>query len=185
MPIFTRSIHTLQNFRSKHGCRCGEIGMGVTKRDSRLVSLMRRIVRLSYPASGSAVAIFIALLIAILVIPGDGNPGHILIIAVCGFCGLLFWLRRRAKLLVTIGLCIVTILLSFPVAITLRDIAPELMADPCIGQSIIGWMLRFLPAALLAVGITQWLHTRSWVMIAIAVIPFGTEIGYLTCFGSA
>ena len=71
-------------------------------------------------AAGSALSTAIGLFVGLL-IPGDGNPGHLFLIVVCGFCGWLFWLRRGSSVLATIGICFVVILFSWPIAGALRN----------------------------------------------------------------
>ena len=71
-------------------------------------------------AVGSALSTAIGLFVGLL-IPGDGDTGHLFLIVVCGFCGWLFRLRRGRSVLATIGICFVVILLSWPIALALRD----------------------------------------------------------------
>jgi uncharacterized membrane protein YccC len=90
------------------------------------ISILRRIAVQAKLALGSAIATVLGLTVGLL-IPGDGNAGHLLIIVVCGLCGWIFWLRRGKSLLATIGICLVLILFSYPVALELRDMTHVLM----------------------------------------------------------
>ncbi len=97
-----------------------------TREESTTPGILRLITVHLKLALGSAVATVLGLAVGML-IPGDGNPGHLLCIAVCGVCGWLFWIRRGRSVLATIGICILLIVLSWPIALALRDATHILM----------------------------------------------------------
>jgi hypothetical protein len=124
-------------------------------------------------------AILLGLFIG-LFIPGDFNPAHIFSIAICGFCGLVFYLVRRKSVITAIGICVIIIMVSWPIAIALRDASDILMPDRITGQHVYGWLCWLLPPALFFSGIIHWRQTRSWLVFAIAVIPLSVLIGYIS-----
>jgi hypothetical protein len=129
--------------------------------------------------NGYALSLLTGLFAGVLFVPGDGNPGHIFAIAVVGFCGLLLWVRRTANMFANIGLCIVLMVVSWPIGLALRDSTAVLMPDLSAGHLIIGWLWRLLPAALLVTGTARWAHTRSWAVLAIAILPLSAQIAYV------
>jgi hypothetical protein len=92
----------------------------------RALGVFRLIIGYLKLALGSAVATVLGLAVGML-IPGDGNPGHLLHIALCGVCGWLFWIRRGRSVLATIGICILLIVFSWPIGLALRDSTELLM----------------------------------------------------------
>jgi hypothetical protein len=113
-----------------------------------------------------------------LFIPGDGNPGHLLFVAVCGFCGLLVWFRRGKSVLATLGICVLVIVLSWPIALGLRNSSdvPEMVA----GQSALRWLFLSVLATMFLTGILHWLRTRHWMIPALAAAPLGILICYVS-----
>jgi hypothetical protein len=125
-------------------------------------------------------AIFFILLglFAGIFIPGDGNPGHIFSIAICGVSGLIFWLRRGKSILATIVFCLIVIILSWPIAIGLRNVTEMLTPDMSEGLNILWWLHWILPLAIFLTGLIYWWRIRNWIIFALAIIPIGILIGY-------
>lgn len=129
--------------------------------------------------SGCVLCLLIGLLAGVLFVPGDGNPGHILSVAVIGLCGLLLWVGRKGSILTSAGLCFLLMVVCWPIAIVCRDATSVLMPDFNTGHLILGWLRRLLPAALLVVGTARWTQSRNWAVLLVAVLPFSAQMGYI------
>jgi hypothetical protein len=112
-------------------------------------------------------------------IPGDGNPGHIFSIAVCGLCGWLFWWRHGKCFLGTVGICAILILVSWPVALELRNLshAFDLLNA---GQWLRNWLILLLPPTLSVTGILHWCRTRRWWILVPAIVPLAAIVAYFS-----
>lgn len=145
---------------------------------SDLTFLHRAVFRIGM-ASGGIVAILVGMLVPIFLIPGNGNPGHICVIIVCGFCGLLLWLRRGTSVLTNGLICVFVLLAAWPLSIALRDATAVVMPDLIVGYFVFERLRWFLPLMLFVFGAARWLHTHSWMALIIAVAPLSIQIGYV------
>jgi hypothetical protein len=73
-------------------------------------------------AVGSVLCMFLGAFLGFC-IPGDANPAYVSLICLFAFFGWLFWVRRGKSVFATLGICLALIVLWWPFALALRDMA--------------------------------------------------------------